>query len=135
MDAGDLNTAFDVVDTYGSSLTFTALATDASDPMIAGKIYTFRFKATNIIGDSAYSEYLRVGLGDQVAKPTNLAFDESQTGSTYIHLTWDQVADDDLPTLGYILQMLEGTSYKTIYDASNNPDAMSFTKFGLTAGQ
>lgn len=76
---------------------------DVNDPLTAGKIYTFRFKATNSIGDSEYSEYLRVGLGDQVAKPTNLAFDESETGSTYIKLTWDQVADDDLPTLGYIL--------------------------------
>lgn len=31
--------------------------------------------------------------------------------------------------------MLVGTSYETIYDASNNPDALSFTKFGLIPGE
>jgi hypothetical protein len=71
--------------------------------LTAGKIYTFRFKATNAIGDSEYSEFLRVGLGDQVIAPTNLASDLSITGPNYISLTWDSVADDDLETLGYIV--------------------------------
>jgi hypothetical protein len=31
--------------------------------------------------------------------------------------------------------MLDGTSYSTVYDASNNPDALSYTKYGLTAGE
>lgn len=31
--------------------------------------------------------------------------------------------------------MLVGTQYETIYDASNDPDSLTFTKYGLTAGE
>lgn len=102
IDDGDLNTAFADEGTYdGSSLTHTVDMVALTNTL--GKIYTFRFKATNSIGDSEYSDFLRVGYGDTVAKPTGLSADLSLTGPTYISLFWNQVPDDDLPTLGYVL--------------------------------
>mmetsp|Transcript_30242 Transcript_30242/g.29561 ORF Transcript_30242/g.29561 Transcript_30242/m.29561 type:complete len:230 (+) Transcript_30242:2732-3421(+) len=50
-------------------------------------------------------------------------------------MTWDSVVDADLPTLGYIVQMLVESKWETIYDASTNPDALSHTQFGLNTGE
>lgn len=133
-DSGSLNTAFSSVGTYDQT-SLTHSMTVSADSLTAGKIYTFRFRAVNDVGNSEYSEYLRVGLGNQVGQPQNLAADLSATGPNYITLEWDPVADADLDTLGYIVQMLVGTAYETVYDASNDPDATSYTKYGLTAGE
>lgn len=57
-----------------------------------------------------------------------------KTGPNYITLEWASVADDDLVTLGYVVQMLDGTVWNNIYDASNNPDADTFTMLGLVTG-
>jgi len=63
--------------------------TTAVDGIVLGKIYTFRFRAKNIIGYSPYSEVLRVGYGDRVAAPTTVDADLTKTGPNYITLTWN----------------------------------------------
>lgn len=78
----------------------------AADGLVLGKIYTFIFRAKNIIGYSPYSEVLRVGFGKQVLAPTTVSSDLALTGPNYITLTWNQVPDDNLPTRGYVVQML-----------------------------
>ena len=50
-------------------------------------------------------------------------------------MDWSAVADADLETLGYVVEILDGNSWVMAYDASSNPNALSYTHYGLTAGE
>lgn len=51
--------------------------------------------------------YTRVGFGARVLSPATLDTDLQQAGPNYLTLVWSMVADADLPTLGYSLQLLD----------------------------
>ena len=68
MDEGDTNTVFSPVTSYadlgGSTATLlTHTLTTVADGMVTGKIYTFKFRASNSVGSSEFSQLLRIGLG------------------------------------------------------------------------
>jgi hypothetical protein len=63
IDGGTINSAFIPVATY-NGLLLTATIDDIRNGLTAGLIYTFKFRANNLIGYSEYSNVLRVGLGD-----------------------------------------------------------------------
>ncbi len=105
-DQGDLNTAFTPVTSFTGASMIHSMGT--ADGLVLGKIYTFEFRAKNIIGYSPFSEVLRVGFGKRVLAPTTVTADLTLTGPNYITITWNQVPDDNLATRGYIVEMLRG---------------------------
>ena len=74
--------------------------------LTVGKIYTFKFRSANTVGWSDYTDYLRVGLGDQVLPPQNLQANLTLASGTSLVMLWDEVADADLITEGYKLELL-----------------------------
>lgn len=71
MDQGDLNTPFVQVTSYnnagGSSASIlTHTLTPLNDGLVLGKIYTFKFRSVNSVGNSDFSLLTRVGFGNRV---------------------------------------------------------------------
>ena len=65
-----MNSLFIPVASYnGNQLSAKVLP---SDGLIVGKIYSFRFRARNVIGLSEFSNVLRVGFGAKVLAPTTV---------------------------------------------------------------
>jgi hypothetical protein len=76
--------------------------------------------------------FTRVGFGARVLSPTNLTTDLQQAGPNYLTLVWSLVADDDLPTLGYSLELLNDEDiWQEVFNAHANPNALSATVTGL----
>jgi hypothetical protein len=106
-----VNSEFTKVQTYAdaggdqASLLIHSL-TVADDDLIEGLIYTFKFRSANTVGWSDNTELLRVGLSDIVAAPENLASNFTLATATTLVMTWDEVADDELITDGYSLELL-----------------------------
>jgi hypothetical protein len=130
IDEGELNSDFSEVVSYTQNGGATAnllvhTLTVATDNLVTGQIYTFKFRAANSVGYSEFSQFTRVGLGKQSESPTSLSSDTTQDGPTFLQLNWSLVPDSDLPTLGYSVEFFDDDDlWKTIFDASSNPDAL-----------
>jgi hypothetical protein len=98
---------------------------------VVGNIYTFRFRAKNIVDYSPYSQVVRVGFGAKILPPASVTSVLSLTGPNYISIAWTAVPDANLPTQGYVVQMLEGNNWIEVYNAQYDSNALSFTMFGL----
>ena len=105
MDLGTSSSAFSAVTTYTSgSLSHTL--TDLGDGLVTGLTYSFRFKATNAIGDSEYSTVITVSANDPPGTPTAITQDMTLSTETSINVYWDSIADGAAPggtITGYIL--------------------------------
>ena len=92
--------------THGFSFTVEAAALGA--PPTAGLLYRFRWRAKNYMGDSAWSDTSRFGLGALPAVPAGLARRTDVAGETpwnsrtSIGLTWNLVTGA-LPVTDYLL--------------------------------
>jgi hypothetical protein len=63
MDEGVENSMFSALDSYdGQSLTHTVTKED--DSLVEGKIYSFKFRSRNQVGNSVFTEVTRVALAD-----------------------------------------------------------------------
>jgi len=139
MDDGTLNSASTKVNSYSgslSSLTHTLQRT--TDSMTAGRIYSITFRAQNAVGWSPASAVLRVGLGAEPPAITSLQANLAGCGPTFVALSWSAVvAALQLPVLGYVVQMIDPVTdeWIDVYDASNDPDALSYTHFGVITGE
>ena len=97
MDKGGINTIFDSITSYDKqSLEKIVYPTDGLSTV--GNIYTFKFRAKNILGYSEFSDVLRVGFGNKILPPSSISADLVHTGPNYITIKWTQVASGDLPT-------------------------------------
>lgn len=86
----------------------------------------------NRVGASQWSDFLRVGLADQVAAPAILTADLSLSTATTATLKWSQVPSEAIDVEGYVLQMqTDADNWIDIFDASHNSNALSTTVFGL----
>lgn len=95
-------------------------------------IYSFKFRARNLIGWSDFSELLRVGVGNQVLPPSQLTGDIYQATATTLTLNWSIVQDADLVTNGYWLEMQnDDDTWSQVFEAINNPNALRATVYGL----
>ena len=58
------------------------------------------------------------------------------SNQTSLHLYWDKVADEDIATSGYHLEMAEGDSqeFTVVYDGQNLPQGTDFLVDNLTTG-
>lgn len=52
-----------------TSNSMTHTLTDATDSLVSGKIYKFKYEAVNAIGNSGYSSIVRFGLCDKPSAP------------------------------------------------------------------
>jgi hypothetical protein len=115
-----------------SLLVWTLTVSD--DLLVEGQTYSFKFRSSNSIGFSQFTELLRVSLSDEVSAPQNLKANLALTTANSITLVWDRVADAQIATQGYLLEMLqEDDTWALVFDGSSNPDALSATVFNLAA--
>lgn len=91
--------------------------TNADDGITDGKIYSFRWLATNIVGASVPSKVLKVAATDKFAAPLTLIKNSQLSSETHIHVEWSAVTPGALPggaVLGYKLSVSnlnDGTSW------------------------
>jgi hypothetical protein len=67
MDEGSLNTQFNSVQSYADAggadaTSLSHVLTASGDGLVAGKIYSFKFRARNAAGYSDFSDVVRVAL-------------------------------------------------------------------------
>lgn len=56
--------------------------------------------------------------------------------ATSLSLVWDMVADDDLVTEGYFLEMLlDDDTWSEVFSARNDPNSLTATVYGLTTAK
>ena len=136
-----MNTAFAKVNGYSTAGGNTAsllsyTLTNLVDGIVIGKVYSFKFRAANVVGYSPFSVLTRVGFGQRVSSPSTLGADLEQAGANYVTLVWSEVADADLPTLGYSLELLNDEDiWQEVFDARTNPNALTATITGLKTGK
>lgn len=80
MDQGDLNTQFAKVNGYSNAGGSTAsllqyTLTNTIEGIVLGKVYSFKFRAANIVGYSPFSIFTRIGFGSVVLSPATLSAD------------------------------------------------------------
>lgn len=110
--------------------------TAADDGLVIGRIYTFRFRSRNQVGWSVWSDFLRVGFGNQVLAPQNLVANLELGTATSITLEWAMVTDADLVTDGYALEMLlDDDTWSEVFRAETDPNALTATVYGLTTSK
>ena len=73
-----------------SALTHTV--DPSAEGLTVGKIYQFRLRATNAVGNSEYSDPLRVALVDAPGVPGTPAVTLAQTSQTKIAFEWGESA-------------------------------------------
>jgi len=67
--------------------------TYATDLIVTGRIYTFRFKAINSKGNSSYSEMLSVACNAPPTKAPTPIVNYSYSSRTSIFVSWDSIQD------------------------------------------
>ena len=112
MDQGTYGSDFQVLDSYDqTSFLMEHTATYATDGIETGKLYSFRFKASNAKGDSEYSAILTVACSSPPEQADMPAVDYSLSSRTSIFLKWQLNADGIGPgglISGYKLYMDDG---------------------------
>ena len=117
---------------------YIAVISNAVEGIVAGRYYSFVYKATNRVGSSNLSTILTVPVADVPAVATApQLLDHDQTSIT---VSWNQVVDTQLPAgiiLGYKLYMDNGYNedYVLIFNGVGFPDITHFKATGLVTGQ
>jgi len=86
------------------------VAIDPNPPgtLLPGKVYFFRTYATNLQGQSVYSEELRVAASRLPDAPNAPVWVIPESSSTQITVEWNDVVDKEIQTSGYILYVDNG---------------------------
>ena len=141
IDQGELNSQFSSVASYEKeSLAMAHTLTYASDNIITGKVYRFRFKAFNSKGFSDYSEILSVAATSVPAKPLSPQVDYSFSSETTIYVSWQLIKDglgEGGKISGYKLYMDDGIGgdFVVVFDSTGlNVEINYFKATELTTG-
>ena len=132
---GDYTSAFTQVTNY-DGLASTYSFTVATDSMVDGKIYRMKTRTRNAIGYSEYSLDAYIAFADL----PNVPGQPARTGytRTSITVTWTAptVAADDIPVLGYVLNIDDGVNQDLmpVYVGVNRPEILTYTVGDLTTG-
>lgn len=102
-------------------------------------IYDFRIRAKNLIGFSAYSDYLRQGFSALPGAPVNLRRVESVCSKSQIAIKWNPIADGIKPSgiiRGYMVYMANDTHglYNLYYNGTDRPLITSWIATGTVPG-
>jgi hypothetical protein len=101
---------------------------------VSGKIYRFKFSATNSIGEGEASLSVTIALANPAAKPAAPTLDRAMSTKTSLYIRWLAVTPvDGLAVEGYKLGMVRlGTGDTTVvYDGSANSEKLFFNVTGL----
>lgn len=107
IDEGTQGTAFSKVESYDGNSGQHTLSTDplASDNIESGKTYTFRIRARNIVGYSAYSNEIRYVISSPPDKPLAPTKDYDRSTKTSMFIKWSESAATETSIIGYKLYM------------------------------
>lgn len=104
---------------------------------ISGRIYRFRYSATNIIGEGQVSNSVTIALANDAGMPGQPVRDLSRSTKTSAYITWSAVVPvDGLPIDGYMLNMTKlGTGESVcVYNGSANHEKLFYNVTGLETG-
>jgi hypothetical protein len=87
MDQGVLGSTFTKVTSYISN-GMTHTVTTANDLIVPGTIYTFKFRAVNVIGPSSFSPETRIASASPPAKPATPTRAGILNSKTQITVLW-----------------------------------------------
>jgi len=82
-----------------------------------GRIYSFRWRAVNAVGDGTNSEEVQIAIADGLVSPAAIRKNYALSSTTSISVEWDAVAGGVSPggdVLGYVLTVEDvgnGTSW------------------------
>ncbi len=98
--------------------------------------YTYRMRATNSLGDAAWSDEVRAttraGVPDAI---TDLSAELSSSDPyRVVDLSWTTPADNGTSTTGYTLERKAGSGSYAVVSSSISASATSYTDTGLTNG-
>jgi hypothetical protein len=105
MNTGVTGSPFTPISSYSSGA-LTHTLDFATDSIITGTIYTFRYFAKNIVGDGLASSEISIAMVDSPAKPTLISQVIALSTTTSISLSWNSVSDGVAPggtITGYVL--------------------------------
>ena len=140
MDQGSTDSAFSEVTSYvKTSFAMTHTVTFATDGIVTGNIYTFRFYATNEKGSSDYSEYLSVAAIDPPGQANAPIVNYNLSSRNSIFVSWVLNSDglgDGGAIQGYKLYMDDGYGgeLKVVFDTVGYSSQINeFLAVNLTA--
>jgi hypothetical protein len=121
MDQGSLGSSFSKVTSYtNNGMTHTVRT--VPDGIVPGSIYTFKFRAVNVIDPSNFSPETRIAAASPPSKPATPTRALILNSKTQITVLWSQSANNEIPIQGYRLYMSSGTGvYTMIYNGFLNP--------------
>jgi hypothetical protein len=84
---------FTQVGTYSGSLaSLTHTVSISGDSLVAGYIYSFKFRSQNQVGYSDFSAITRIGLGSEPPAITTLDSNLTACGASFVAMTWDAIS-------------------------------------------
>jgi hypothetical protein len=141
-DGNDANEATTTVSTYTLNANTHSLSV-AADGLTTGLIYKFRFRATNAVGNSEYSDTVRFALVDTPTAPSAPSGLAQQTSESQIGFEWLAIVpvtgqETGQAILGYLAYMMEVNApagaepfslssgeFVLVYNGTNFPDTTS----------
>ena len=131
----DYSSVFQEVSLYDGQALLHAL-TAVEEGLESGKIYRFKQRSRNGVGYSAWSLESYVAFGDVAGAPGQPSRVSSSRTSITVRWTAPTVAAEDLPLLGYVLNMDNGVDLdlEPVYIGMHRPELLEYTVGGLTTG-
>ena len=88
--------------------------------------------------DSVYSDNLEKAASALPQAPTTIRKNSERSSKSSVYLEWDKVADQDVPTLGYVLLMSSDTKgsseFVPIFNGMFRPEVTEYEVKGLITG-
>jgi hypothetical protein len=75
----------------------THTVTTAANGIVAGSIYTFKYRAINVVGASPFSDETRIAAASPPAKPAAPTRALILQGKNQITVLWSQSANTEIP--------------------------------------
>ena len=121
-DEGTYGTEFSKVESYlGSLMTHTLYVADVDDAIEQGKVYTFKYRSRNVVGDSEFSAEARYIVSSPPGQPAAPTKNYIESTRTSMLIEWSESQATEASIIGYRLYMSAGTSqYEVVYDGSDN---------------
>lgn len=120
-----------------TSLSYT-LDNTLNPTYLTGTKYRFKITANNDIGESDYSNEVRIAIASLPGDPAAPTINSAKSTLTSLYVSWTAPTTGlDISVDGYKLYMGEKGSgvFSVIYDGSLNSDTLSYNVTGLTTGK
>jgi hypothetical protein len=101
-----------------------------------GLLYKFAVIAVNSEGNSEMSSYVTIATSSLPDQPQTIFKSAAISNQTSLYLHWDKVADKEIPTSGYLLEMAQAFSqdFTIVYNGANLPQETNYLVQNLETG-